>query len=266
MWMAIASVAAGTETDAVVSAGNTGALMAMSKLQLRPMTGVTRPAIAAFFPTVGELVCMLDLGANIECDAENLVQFAILGQAFHRSLTGKESPRLGLLNVGEEEQKGHDYLRVASRRLSDPELGMNYQGFVEGSRSHKWQLDVVVTDGFSGNIALKMAEGISSMFTALLRRSFEQIFRCRAAWLSVWRAVRCPRCAAISIRASYNGRCVPGSQRHCREIAWRHRPDRLCQRHQCGFRARRSRVPSGCQRMPLPVPNTILENGKKDDG
>ena len=80
--------------------------MAMSKLQLRPMTGVTRPAIAAFFPTVGELVCMLDLGANIECDAENLVQFAILGQAFHRSLTGKESPRLGLLNVGEEEQKG----------------------------------------------------------------------------------------------------------------------------------------------------------------
>jgi len=177
MWMAIASVADGT-ADAVVSAGNTGALMAMAKLQLRTMTGVTRPAIAAFFPTVGELMCMLDLGANIECDAENLVQFAILGQAFHHSLTGKESPRLGLLNIGEEEQKGHGYLRVASRRLADPDLGINYQGFVEGSDLVNGQLDVVVTDGFSGNIALKTAEGISSMFTRLLRRSFAK------TWLS----------------------------------------------------------------------------------
>jgi len=177
MWMAIASVAEG-DADAVVSAGNTGALMAMSKLQLRTMTGVTRPAIAAFFPTVGELMCMLDLGANIECDAENLVQFAILGQAFHRSLTGKAAPRLGLLNVGEEEQKGHEYLRTASRQLSDPDLGINYQGFVEGNDIVNGQLDVVVTDGFSGNIALKTAEGISSMFTRLLRRSFAK------SWLS----------------------------------------------------------------------------------
>ncbi|MEC7371202.1 MAG: phosphate acyltransferase, partial [Pseudomonadota bacterium] len=126
---------------------------------------------------------MLDLGANIECDAENLVQFAILGQAFHRSLTGKESPRLGLLNVGEEEQKGHDYLRVASRRLSDPELGVNYQGFVEGSDITNGQLDVVVTDGFSGNVALKMAEGISSMFTRLLRRSLNKSFLSRLGYL-----------------------------------------------------------------------------------
>lgn len=177
MWMAIASVADG-DADAVVSAGNTGALMAMSKLQLRTMPGVTRPAIAAFFPTVGELMCMLDLGANIECDAENLVQFAILGQAFHHSLTGKEAPRLGLLNVGEEEQKGHEYLRVASRQLADPDLGINYQGFVEGSDITNGKLDVVVTDGFSGNIALKTAEGISSMFTRLLRRSFAK------TWLS----------------------------------------------------------------------------------
>ena len=170
MWMAIASVAEGG-SDAVVSAGNTGALMAMSKLQLRTMTGVTRPAIAAFFPTVGDLMCMLDLGANLECDAENLVQFAILGQAFHRSLTGKTDPRLGLLNVGAEEQKGHEYLRVASRRLADPELAINYKGFVEGSDLTNGKLDVIVTDGFSGNIALKTAEGISAMFTRLLRRS-----------------------------------------------------------------------------------------------
>jgi len=177
MWMAIASVSAG-EADAVVSAGNTGALMAMSKLQFRTMPGVTRPAIAAFFPTVGESMCMLDLGANLECDADNLVQFAILGQAFHRSLTGKAEPRLGLLNVGEEEQKGHEYLRVASRRLAEPELGINYQGFVEGSDLVNGKLDVVVTDGFSGNIALKTAEGISSMFTRLLRRSLNK------SWLS----------------------------------------------------------------------------------
>ena len=181
MWMSSASVAEGT-ADAVVSAGNTGALMAMSKLQLRTMTGVTRPAIAAYFPTVGELMCMLDLGANIECDAENLVQFAILGQAFHHSLTGKESPRLGLLNIGEEEQKGHDYLRVASRRLADPDLGINYQGFVEGSDLVNGQLDVVVTDGFSGNIALKTAEGISSMFTRLLRRSFAKTWMSRLGY------------------------------------------------------------------------------------
>ena len=181
MWMAIASVADGN-ADAVVSAGNTGALMAMSKLQLRTMTGVTRPAIAAFFPTVGELMCMLDLGANIECDAENLVQFAILGQAFHRSLTGKESPRLGLLNVGEEQQKGHEYLRDAARQLSEPELGINYRGFVEGSDLVNGQLDVVVTDGFSGNIALKTAEGISSMFTRLLRRSFASSFMARLGY------------------------------------------------------------------------------------
>ena len=181
MWMAIASVADG-EADAVVSAGNTGALMAMSKLQLRTMSGVTRPAIAAFFPTVGELMCMLDLGANIECDAENLVQFAILGQAFHRSLTGKSEPRLGLLNVGEEEQKGHEYLRVASRRLADPELGINYKGFVEGSDLTNGKLDVVVTDGFSGNIALKTAEGISFMFTRLLRRSFASTMMSRLGY------------------------------------------------------------------------------------
>ncbi len=202
MWMAIASVADG-HADAVVSAGNTGALMAMSKLQLRTMTGVTRPAIAAFFPTVGELMCMLDLGANLECDAENLVQFAILGQAFHRSLTGKEAPRLGLLNVGEEEQKGHEYLRAASRRLGDPELGVNYQGFVEGSDLTNGKLDVVVTDGFSGNIALKTAEGISSMFTRLLRRSFQKSILSRLGYMLARSALSDMR-SHIDPR-SYNG-------------------------------------------------------------
>lgn len=171
MWLAIAAVADGS-ADAVVSAGNTGALMAMSKLQLRTMQGVTRPAIAGFFPTERDIMCMLDLGANLECDEENLVQFALMGQAFFHSLTDKANPRVALLNVGEEEQKGHDYLRLAALQLSDPELGVNYQGFVEGSQLLNGEVDVVVTDGFSGNIALKTAEGVAKMFATSLRHSF----------------------------------------------------------------------------------------------
>ena len=172
MWLAIAAVAAG-EADAIVSAGNTGALMAMSKLQLRTMPGVTRPAIAGFFPTERDIMCMLDLGANLECDEENLVQFALMGQAFFHSLTDKANPRVALLNIGEEEQKGHDYLRLASQQLAQPELGVNYQGFVEGSSLVDGSIDVVVTDGFSGNVALKTAEGVAGMFSTLLRRSFK---------------------------------------------------------------------------------------------
>lgn len=172
MWLAIASVAAGN-ADAVVSAGNTGALMAMSKLQLRTMPGVTRPAIAGFFPTQKDIMCMMDLGANLECDEENLVQFALMGQAFFHSLTDKSNPRVALLNVGEEEQKGHEYLRLAGQELSDPQLGVNYQGFVEGSDLVDGNVDVVVTDGFSGNIALKTAEGTSRLFSQHLRRAFK---------------------------------------------------------------------------------------------
>ena len=182
MWLAIAAVAAG-EADAIVSAGNTGALMAMSKLQLRTMPGVTRPAIAGFFPTERDIMCMLDLGANLECDEENLIQFALMGQAFFHSLTDKPSPRVALLNIGEEEQKGHDYLRLASQQLADPELGVNYQGFVEGSSLVDGSIDVVVTDGFSGNIALKTAEGVAGMFSTLLRRSFKNSMMAKLGYL-----------------------------------------------------------------------------------
>ena len=182
MWMAIAAVADG-QAAAVVSAGNTGALMAMSKLQLRTMPGVTRPAIAGFFPTEQDIMCMLDLGANLDCDEENLVQFALMGQAFFHSLTGKSNPSVALLNVGEEEQKGHDYLRLAAQTLADPELGVNYKGFVEGSNLVDGYSDVVVTDGFSGNIALKTAEGIAGMFSTLLRRSFRSSVISRLGYL-----------------------------------------------------------------------------------
>ncbi len=173
MWLAIAEVAA-KRADAVVSAGNTGALMAMAKLQLRSMPGITRPAIAGFFPTEKEPMCMLDLGANLECDEENLVQFALMGRAFYLSMVGKNNPSVALLNVGEEEQKGHEYLRLAAQQLANPELDVNYVGFVEGSDLVKGEVDIIVTDGFSGNIALKTAEGVAGLFAKMLRRSFKE--------------------------------------------------------------------------------------------
>ena len=182
MWMAIAEVASGN-CDAVVSAGNTGALMAMAKLQLRPMQGVKRPAIATFLPTVERQVCMLDLGANIECDAENLVQFGIMGAAFSRSILGISQPSIGLLNVGEEDQKGHDYLRDAADILSNPAYQMNYSGFIEGTDITKGLTDVVVTDGFTGNVALKTAEGTSMLISAFLKRAFKESLITRLAYM-----------------------------------------------------------------------------------
>lgn len=182
MWLAI-SLVADNKADAIVSAGNTGALMAMSKLQLRTMPGVTRPAIAGFFPTEQKRMCMLDLGANLECDEDNLVQFALMGQAFYHSLVGKQNPSVALLNVGSEEQKGHEYLRLAAQELSVPELGVNYIGFVEGSDLVKGAVDIVVTDGFSGNVALKTAEGVAGLFATLLRRSFKASLSAKLGYL-----------------------------------------------------------------------------------
>jgi glycerol-3-phosphate acyltransferase PlsX len=182
MWLAIAEVAA-KRADAVVSAGNTGALMAMSKLQLRTMPGITRPAIAGFFPTEKDAMCMLDLGANLECDEENLVQFALMGRAFYLSVMGKANPSVALLNVGEEEQKGHEYLRLAAQQLSNPDLGVNYAGFAEGSDLVKGEIDIIVTDGFSGNIALKTAEGVAGLFVKMLRRSFKGSFMASLGYL-----------------------------------------------------------------------------------
>lgn len=171
MWKAIELVADG-QVEAVVSAGNTGALMAMSKLQLRMIEGVSRPAIAGFFPSSAGHSCVLDLGANIECDAENLIQFAIMGSAFYRDIYGMETPSVGLLNVGEEDQKGFDYLREAGKVLNLEKLDVNYQGFVEGSDITAGSVDVIVTDGFTGNAALKTAEGVANLFQQSMREAF----------------------------------------------------------------------------------------------
>ena len=182
MRLAIDLVAEGT-ADGVVSAGNTGALMAMSKFALRMCPGIDRPAIASFFPTMRGESCMLDLGANIECDANNLVQFAIMGEMFARLVLGLARPSIGLLNVGSEEQKGHGELREAAAVLRRLEASIDFRGFIEGNDITAGTVDVIVTDGFSGNIALKTAEGTSRMFSHFLRQSFKSTLFTRIGYL-----------------------------------------------------------------------------------
>ncbi len=171
------------KADAAVSSGNTGALMAMALIGLRTLDGIDRPALAAYLPTIDGECCMLDLGANVECDADNLVQFAMMGDVFCRMTSNIKTPTLGLLNVGEEEQKGNDTLRDASTVLSNPENGLNYVGFIEGDDITRGSVDIVVSDGFSGNIALKTAEGTAFFITTLLRRSFKSGLMAKIGYL-----------------------------------------------------------------------------------
>ena len=170
MRLAINAVADG-EADAVISAGNTGALMAMAKFVLKTLPGIDRPAIATYFPTIRGSSVMLDLGANIECDADNLVQFAVMGEVFARNVLNREHPSVGLLNVGAEDLKGNQEVRDAAVRLQHSDLPIRFHGFVEGDDIAKGTVDVVVTDGFTGNIALKTAEGMSSLFGYFLREA-----------------------------------------------------------------------------------------------
>jgi phosphate acyltransferase len=171
MWNAVESVKNG-EAVAAVSAGNTGALMAIAKLQLRMTAGMERPAIVASWPTMRGHTAVLDVGANIQCDAERLVEFAIMGAAFHHAVHRSEKPTVGLLNVGSEEEKGHDEVREANRILRELTLDFNYRGFVEGDDIAKGTVDVVVTDGFTGNVALKTGEGLARYVRDELRRTF----------------------------------------------------------------------------------------------
>lgn len=163
MWKAIAAVKE-AEAAVAISAGNTGVLMAMSVLQLRTMDGIYRPAIASTWPGPLRKKVFLDLGANLECDEDSLVQYAVMGAAFAREVLHIARPRIGLLNVGEEEQKGHEYVRMAARKLRlAPPDGMNFIGFVEGTDLSSDTVDVIVTDGFTGNVALKTGEGAARM-------------------------------------------------------------------------------------------------------
>lgn len=160
------------EAQGLVSAGNTGALLAMSKVVLKALPGIDRPAMASFFPTLKGESVMLDLGANVECSAQNLVQFAMMGELFARTVLGRLQPTVGLLNVGSEEIKGIDSVKEAAGLLRSGH-GMNFQGFIEGDDIAAGTVDVVVTDGFSGNIALKASEGMARLYSEFLRQAFQ---------------------------------------------------------------------------------------------
>ena len=183
MGRAIAAVKSG-EAQAALSAGNTGAMMAMAKVALRTMPGIDRPALAALLPTLGENdLVMLDLGANTESDAQNLVQFALMGAAYARVVLDVPLPRVKLLNIGTEELKGTEELRDAAAMLRAAKaLPMRFDGFTEGDKLSRGDVDVVVTDGFSGNIALKTAEGTARFVTDLLRRAFTSSLRSKAGF------------------------------------------------------------------------------------
>lgn len=183
MRMAIMSVKE-EKADAIVSAGNTGALMAISKLVLRPMPSIERPALVARMPNgKGGTTVFLDMGANIECDSDNLCQFAVMGHAFAKTVLKKEKPTIGLLNVGSEDMKGNDSVKAAHTALKDSLLNDCYIGYVEGDDIAKGTADVIVSDGFSGNIALKATEGTVKLIMEMLKNAFSSSFMSKMGYL-----------------------------------------------------------------------------------
>ena len=183
MRLAIDAVAAG-EAHCAVSAGNTGALMATAKVVLKTVPGIDRPAIASILPTLRGESVMLDLGANLEVGPENLVQFAIMGTVFARIVLGVPEPSVGLLNVGSEEQKGLEAIRAAATLLREsPIAEAKFHGFVEGTDLGSGVVDVIVADGFAGNIALKTAEGTVRLYGEFLRRTFASSWRSKLGYL-----------------------------------------------------------------------------------
>ncbi len=184
MGLAVQAVKEG-RCGAAVSAGNTGALMAMAKLSLRTLPGIDRPALAALLPSLGDHdTVMLDLGANTECDARNLVQFSVMGAAYARIVLDLERPRVRLLNIGTEDLKGTDEIREASAILKTAKgLPLRFDGFIEGDKLASGETDVIVAEGFAGNIALKTAEGTARFVTDVLRRAFTSSLRSKAGFL-----------------------------------------------------------------------------------
>ena len=183
MWKAIEAVKTG-DADVCVSAGNTGALMAMSKFCLRTTAAIERPAIAAIWPTVRGESIVLDVGATIGADSHQLIDFAILGSAMARAIFGIERPSVGLLNVGTEEIKGQEEVKEAGRILREANLkSMDYRGFVEGDDIGRGSVDVVVTEGFAGNIALKTAEGTARQIAGYLREAMGRTTRSKLGYL-----------------------------------------------------------------------------------
>ena len=202
MRLAIDAVADG-RADGVVSAGNTGALMAIAKFVLKTLPGIDRPAIATLFPTRRGESVMLDLGANIECDAENLVQFALMGEVFARTVLGLLQPTVGLLNVGAEDLKGNEAVRGAAARLRGGMTPIRFHGFIEGDDIAAGTVDVIVTDGFTGNVTLKAIEGVAKLFGESLRASFRHSLSARIGYVLARGALK--KLAARLDPRRYNG-------------------------------------------------------------
>jgi len=192
MWLACQAAAEGN-ADSVVSAGNTGALLAISMFAMRMIEGAHRPALASFLPTSRGETVMLDLGANLECDADNLAEFAVMGSVFAQVLLGLDAPKVGLLNVGSEELKGHEEVRQAAAWLRRDGAPVNFHGFVEGNDIGSGVVDVVVTDGFTGNVALKAIEGTAKLYTAFVRDAFRTSTFAKIGYLfasGAWKKLR----------------------------------------------------------------------------
>ncbi|MCX7384079.1 MAG: phosphate acyltransferase PlsX [Alphaproteobacteria bacterium] len=182
MRLAIDAVA-GERAFGVVSAGNTGALLALAKIVIKTLPGIDRPAMAAISPSARGDIVMLDLGANVSCDARNLVEFAIMGDVFARTVLGLTAPTIGLLNVGSEELKGDDRIRLAAETLRNSHIASQFHGFVEGHDIAGGAVDVIVTDGFTGNVALKTGEGALKLIGGMLRQVFSASIAAKLAYL-----------------------------------------------------------------------------------
>ena len=196
------------KANACVSAGNTGALMALSKIILKMLQGIDRPAICGSFPTKDGLTHMLDLGANVQCNSNHLHQFAIMGSALVQSLEISNSPKIGLLNVGSEEFKGNDTIKHSGQLLQKSKL--NYAGFVEGDDIFTGNFDLVVTDGFAGNIALKSIEGVANIISHFIRSEFN-----KNIFTKISAAISYPVMKAVKKKVDprrYNGASLLGLQ------------------------------------------------------
>jgi len=215
MWVAIEQLklneAGSIAADVCVSAGNTGALMAVSRYLLKTMDGIDRPAIAAFMPNIkDQYTCVLDLGANVDCSAEHLLQFAVMGSALVTATEGRPEPVVGLLNIGEEVIKGSEVIKRAGELLRTVASHghLNYFGNVEGDDIFKGTADVVVCDGFVGNVALKSNEGVAKMMKAMIRQEFERSFFTKLAALLAMPVLR--RFQARVDPRRYNGAALLG--------------------------------------------------------
>lgn len=187
--LAVEAVKSG-EAQAAISAGNTGALMAISKVVLKTIPGIDRPALIQLIPNfLGTSTALLDMGANIDCDSTNLYQFAIMGSSFYKSVNNFKNPKIALLNVGSEEMKGNDAVKNASIMLKESHLKNNFFGYVEGDDIMKGLVEVIVTDGFTGNVALKTMEGASKFFATVMKEGFSHGILSRLGYLLASRGI-----------------------------------------------------------------------------